>query len=84
MNKQATFNEKVVWISFITSIFVIYIHANNLHNVGMNEDENMLGYVLSAVLGNDGIGGIAVPFFFLLSGYRFFVSMFFRLKVFRS
>ena len=80
MNKQATFNEKVVWISFITSIFVIYIHANNLHNVGMNEDENMLGYVLSAVLGNDGIGGIAVPFFFLLSGYRFFCFNVFSLK----
>lgn len=66
-----TFDKKSVWTSFMMSIFVLYIHANNLNNIDLSSKENLLDSVLTNILGN-GLGSMAVPFFFMLSGYRFF------------
>ncbi|MFE3890698.1 acyltransferase family protein [Priestia sp. YIM B13446] len=65
------FSIKVTLISFIMSIFVIYIHANNLAYYGIENDFNSMAYKIEQVVGS-GIGGIAVPFFFMMAGYWFF------------
>lgn len=65
------FDDKIIWISFVMCIFVMYIHANNLKNVGLLNVETSLDWILTRFMSNC-IGDIAVPFFFLLSGFRFF------------
>lgn len=68
---QQSFSNKVTWVSFMMCIFVIYIHANNLKNVGLLEAETSFDWILTRFMSNC-IGDIAVPFFFILSGFRFF------------
>lgn len=66
-----TIDKKSVWTSFMMSVFVLYIHANNLNNINLSSKENLLDNVFTNILGK-GLGSIAVPFFFMLAGYRFF------------
>lgn len=65
------FSEKIISISFFFSIFVMYIHANNLSNVGLANNKSSIDFIVSRLIGG-AIGGIAVPFFFMMSGYWFF------------
>lgn len=65
------FSEKITWLSFIMSVFVMYIHANNLNNTGLAYTRKSFDYNITMLLGG-AIGGIAVPFFFMMSGYWYF------------
>ncbi len=65
------FRNKITWFSFLFSLLVVWIHACNA--------ELFLGSGEAAVRVNDierfladGIGQIAVPGFFMISGYLFF------------
>lgn len=53
------------------AIFVIYIHANNLKYYGIPTDGHTLLNVIVDIFSKV-IGGVAVPFFFMLSGYWLF------------
>lgn len=65
------FSRKVTIVSFVMSIFVIYIHANNLKYYGIPADGHTLANVIVNIFA-EVIGGIAVPFFFIISGYWLF------------
>lgn len=64
------FSRKVTFVSFILSIFVMYIHANKLvfSDAGAQFAPVMVLNKLSA----ETFGRIGVPFFFLQSGYWMF------------
>lgn len=74
MNKEnvtKSFSNKIMVLSFFMAVFVVFIHANNLKYYGL---ENALGsfpYVIVKIF-SEVIGGIAVPFFFMISGFWFF------------
>lgn len=65
------FSRKVTVVSFVMAIFVIYIHANNLKYYGIPVDQHTLVNVIVKLCA-EVIGGVAVPFFFMLSGYWLF------------
>lgn len=65
------FSRKVTVVSFVMAIFVIYIHANNLKYYGIPVDQHTLVNVIVELFA-EVIGGVAVPFFFMLSGYWLF------------
>lgn len=62
-------SKKIKVISFISIVMVIYIHALNLtgkHSKNINE------FIQNFI--SDGIGRVAVPLFFMISGYLFFIN----------
>ena len=63
--------KKAIWMSFVMSVFVVYIHANNLKNVGLDEIKTSTDWILTQIMAR-GFGDLAVPFFFMLAGFRFF------------
>lgn len=65
------FSRKVTIVSFILSVFVIYIHAKNLAYYDFGDAHSTLIYVLNQIM-SETFGRIAVPFFFLQSGYWMF------------
>lgn len=65
------FSKKITLISFIMSIFVVYIHSNNLVNVGLAEEITSIDYIATRII-VECFARIAVPFFFMMSGYWFF------------
>ncbi len=65
------FSKKATIVSFIMSIFVIYIHANNLSYYGIAANERTIPNIVVNLWGGV-IGGIAVPFFFIMSAYWLF------------
>lgn len=65
------FSKKATIVSFIMSIFVIYIHANNLSYYGIAANGRTIPNVVVNLWGGV-IGGIAVPFFFIMSAYWLF------------
>ena len=65
------FSKKVTIVSFIMSIFVIYIHANNLSYYGLVANGKTIPNIVVNLWGGV-IGGIAVPFFFIMSAYWLF------------
>lgn len=70
------FFNRITRLYFVLSIFVIFIHANNLIYYEWS-DGNMIWtavYYIEKLLGS-GIGNICVPTFFLLSGYLFFRNL---------
>lgn len=64
------FSKKATIVSFIMSIFVIYIHANNLSYYGIAANGRTIPNIVVNLWGV--IGGIAVPFFFIMSAYWLF------------
>ncbi len=70
-NQDKTTFRKTVWLYFFMSIMVMYIHANNLRNVGLSDAHESLDWILIKILSN-GLGSIAVPFFFMIAGLHFF------------
>ena len=65
------FSKKATIVSFIMSVFVIYIHANNLSYYGIVANGRTIPNIVVNLWGGV-IGGIAVPFFFIMSGYWLF------------
>lgn len=65
--KFARFSRKVIIVSFLLSVFVMYIHANKL----VLSDGRSLVAVLNRIIAST-IGTVGVPFFFLQSGYWMF------------
>lgn len=62
--------EKISKLSFVMSIFVIYIHAANLNYFGWDNEKNM-AWIVERLIGV-GFGDCCVPTFFVISGYLFF------------
>lgn len=71
MKTTSCFSKKVTIVSFIMSIFVIYIHANNLSYYGLAANGKMIPNIAVNILGET-IGEVAVPFFFMMSAYWLF------------
>ena len=65
------FSRKVTIVSFILSVFVLYIHAKNLAYYNFGDVHGTLIYVLNQIM-SETFGRVAVPFFFLQSGYWMF------------
>ena len=65
------FSRKVIIVSFILSVFVMYIHAKNLAYYDFGDSHGTLIYVLNQIM-SETFGRVAVPFFFLQSGYWMF------------
>lgn len=65
------FSRKVVIVSFILSVFVMYIHAKNLAYYDFGDVQGTFIYGLNQIM-SETLGRIAVPFFFLQSGYWMF------------
>ncbi|MCC8127997.1 MAG: acyltransferase [Clostridiales bacterium] len=62
---------KITWFSFALSLLVIWIHAGNAELfLGTGKEAELLSRIESAF--SDYIGQIAVPGFFMISGYLFF------------
>ena len=68
MKETDYFSKKATIVSFIMSIFVIYIHANNLSYYGIVANGRTIPNIVVNLWGGV-IGGIAVPFFFIMSAY---------------
>ena len=58
------FSRKVIIVSFVLSIFVLYIHAKNLAYYDFGDAHGTLIYVLNQIM-SETFGRVAVPFFFL-------------------
>ena len=74
---------KIIVISFFCSLLVIWIHTYNLDTYGITEASTGLSrfvYYLEDTWNN--FTGIAVPFFFFISGWLFFRT--FELKIIRE
>ena len=65
------FSRKVTIVSFVLSVFVLYIHAKNLAYYDLGDAHGTLIYVLNQIM-SETFGRVAVPFFFLQSGYWMF------------
>lgn len=71
IKKKSYFENKIVIVSFLLSILVVYIHANFLKYYSLEENRESIAYwVVRFIAG--GIAGNAVPMFFIISGYLFF------------
>ena len=65
------FSRKVIIVSFILAVFVLYIHAKNLAYYDFGDAYGTPIYVLNQIL-SETFGRVAVPFFFMQSGYWMF------------
>lgn len=65
------FRNKVTWFSFVLSILVIWIHAYNAELFLGYQAATGTVYILEHRIG-DWFGQIAVPGFFMISGYQFY------------
>ncbi len=65
------FHNKVTWFSFVLSILVIWIHSYNAELFLGYQAATGTVYVLEHDVG-DWFGQIAVPGFFIISGYQFY------------
>lgn len=70
-NISARFSRKVIIVSFILSVFVLYIHAKNLAYYDFGDVYGTPIDVLNQIM-SETLGRVAVPFFFLQSGYWLF------------
>lgn len=68
---EAEFRNKVTWFSFLFSLLVVWVHSYNAElYLGLTMDMARI-YRIEHFIG-DGIGQIAVPGFFMISGYLFY------------
>ena len=63
-------SDKLKKTSFLMSILVVLIHANNLDKSSAFSDLNISSFIQNFV--SSGISSIAVPIFFIMSGFLFF------------
>lgn len=71
MKRNVNFRNKVTWYSFAFSLLVIWIHAYNAELFLGSSAEGSVAMMVETFLG-ERIGQIAVPGFFMISGYLFF------------
>jgi fucose 4-O-acetylase-like acetyltransferase len=72
-NKEQTIRNKFTLISFMCSIFVIYIHTYNLETYGITENMDGLPKIVYCIETYwPYVVTIAVPMFFFISGILFF------------
>ena len=64
------FSRKVTIVSFLLSVFVMYIHANKLVYTSADIQGSSVVVLDKLIAGT--IGRVGVPFFFLQSGYWMF------------
>ena len=72
-NDENIVRNKISIITFISSVLVIWIHAYNLNVYEINEKSEGMGlfvYYVEKIMSNFTL--IAVPFFFIISGFLFF------------
>ena len=70
---EQKFRNKITIITFICSLFVIWIHTSNLDVYGINADSEGVAYVtfiLEQIFGK--VITFATPMFFFVSGFLFF------------
>jgi surface polysaccharide O-acyltransferase-like enzyme len=73
MTKKLVNKLKVV--SFISIVLVIFIHSYNINYSEIQEESLILRFnFFTQFLISQGISRIAVPIFFAISGYLFFVN----------
>lgn len=72
MNEKQ-FRSKITWFSFAFSLFVVWVHSYNAELFLGSSAESAAVDALERWLG-DSIGQIAVPGFFMISGYLFYRS----------
>ena len=68
MKPELYFSRKNIYVSFVLSILVLYIHANNLNYYTENI---LLARTIEDFIGGR-IGDIVVPTFFMISGFLFY------------
>ena len=68
---ELEFRNKVTWFSFALSLLVIWVHSYNAELFLGYQAATGMVYVLEHRIG-DWLGQIAVPGFFMISGYRFY------------
>ena len=68
--EEKFFRNKIQVYSFFSSLLVIFIHAFNLNTYGIDKS-NPIVYWIEMIISQD-IGLLAVPMFFVISGFLFF------------
>ncbi len=64
-------SSKLYFFSFLLVIFVVLIHTYNIGNRFIGLDPDMLNFTIQNFLSR-GVASVAVPFFFIMSGFFFF------------
>lgn len=75
MNINADLSRKIKILSFISIVLVVYLHSINLTIRFLNDVQTLASFNLNGfvqIFISDGIARIAVPLFFLISGYLSF------------
>lgn len=66
-------SEKIKFVSFFSMILVVFLHSYNLGEEIIEQSSSKKGFVFFVqYFISQGIARIAVPMFFLISGYLFF------------
>lgn len=73
LNTDQHFRNKITLISFVCCLMVMWIHAHNLDTYGITSESVGLGHAVFLIENYwSTVITIAVPYFFLISGYLFF------------
>ncbi|MGN0157569.1 MAG: acyltransferase family protein, partial [Brotaphodocola sp.] len=68
---ESIFSKKITWFSFVFSLLVIWVHSYNAElYLGGTQWAEPVGHLEYAII--DWVAQIAVPGFFMISGYLFY------------